>query len=406
MKRVPGLLAGIMVLTVTSVTRLSAEDWTQFRGGQGGVSDEKTLPVEWSATKNLRWKVALPGRGLSSPIIVGKRVFVTACTGYQQRRLHVLCFDVSDGTKLWERQFLATGSTQCHPTTNMAAPTPVSDGNAVYALFATGDLAALDTEGTLLWYRSLAGDYPDISNQVGLAASPTLWKNVLLLPMENAGESFAAGIDTKTGKNLWKVARPRGINWVSPLVATQGGQTAAIFQTGEEVSAFDPLTGKVLWQLTDRRVSSVASPTQGEGMIFIPGSEFLALRPGKEGGQPEQLWKSPKLSTGYTSPVYYQGKIYGLTSIGLGCLDARTGKSLWVERLEKPFWATPVIADGKAYIANEKGLVVVLKLGDQPTILARNEMEDKFLATPAIGAGSLFLRSDKYLYCVGAAPKK
>src|SRR5262249_56596500 len=131
--------------------------------------------------------------------------------------LHVLCYDEQTGKKLWARQCPATGNTACHPTTSMAAPTPVSDGKAVYALFATGDLAALDLDGTLLWYRSLVGDYPDVSNQVGMASSPALYRNVLLLPMENAIDSFSAGVDTKTGKNLWRVKRARSINWVTPV---------------------------------------------------------------------------------------------------------------------------------------------------------------------------------------------
>src|SRR5262249_34067807 len=146
------------------------------------------------------WKAALPGRGLSNPVITGGKVIVTACSGFKQRRLHVLCFDEKTGAKLWERQFTATGNTQCHPVTSMAAPSPVTDGKAVYALFATGDLAALDLDGVLLWYRSLVSDYPDITNQVGMASSPIVHKDVVLLPLDNAGESFAAGLDAKSGK--------------------------------------------------------------------------------------------------------------------------------------------------------------------------------------------------------------
>src|SRR5262245_4402795 len=165
-----------------------AGDWTQFRGnGAAGVSDETGLPSTWSETENIRWKAELPGRGLSNPVIAGGRVYVTACSGQEQARLHVLCFDVRTGKKLWERQFWATGNTGCHPKTNMAAPTPVTDGERVYALFATADLACLDKNGDLLWYRSLVSDYPTLSNQVGMAASPVLCKDVLIVPMENVG---------------------------------------------------------------------------------------------------------------------------------------------------------------------------------------------------------------------------
>src|SRR5947209_14943547 len=148
-----------------------AGEWPQFRGPGGtAVSKEMDLPVKWSKTEGLRYRTALPGRGLSNPVIAGGRVYLTACSGYRERRLHVLCYDETTGKKLWERQFAATGNTTCNPSTSMAAPTPATDGKAVYALFACGDLAALDCDGALLWYRSLVGDYPQLTNQVGMAA--------------------------------------------------------------------------------------------------------------------------------------------------------------------------------------------------------------------------------------------
>src|SRR5262245_8346963 len=177
------------------LSSLHAADWPQFRGpGASGVAEDKNLPTEWDATKNVRWKVPLPGRGLSNPVIADGRIYVTAASGWQQKRLHVLCFDEANGKKLWERQFWATGTTHSHPKTNMAAPTPVTNGKQVYSLFATQDLVALDKDGDLLWYRSLTGDYPTIGNNVGMASSPVLWKDVLIADVINVGESFATGI--------------------------------------------------------------------------------------------------------------------------------------------------------------------------------------------------------------------
>jgi outer membrane protein assembly factor BamB len=388
------------------VPAAGAADWTGFRGpGGSAVSDEKGLPVTWGPDQNVRWKVPLPGRGLSNPVITGGKVFVTACSGYKQSRLHVLCFALADGKKLWERQFAATGNTQCNPKTNMAAPTPVTDGRAVYALFATGDLAALDLDGNLLWYRSLVRDYPDITNQVGLASSPVVAGKTLLLALENAGDSFAAGLDAATGQNKWKLPRARTINWVTPLVLQRDGRAEAVFQTEQDVTAYDPETGKEVWSVTDREPSPIASPVLADGLILVPGREFLALRPGKEGQTPEVVWKSNKLQTGYASPVYHQGKVYVLLAIGLRCADARTGKELWTQRVRTGSSATPVIADGRAYVTAEDGNVTVIQLGDQPKVLAVNEMKDTLLATPAVADGALFFRSDSTLYCVGA-PKK
>ena len=221
-----------------------AADWTQFRGpGGSGVSEEKGLPVQWSVkrdkggdkiveSKNVRWIADLPGRGLASPVIVGNRAFVIASSGFQQSRLHVLCFDTGSGKKLWERQFWSTGSTTCHPKTNMAAPTPATDGQRLYALFATCDLVCLDLDGNLVWLRALGRDYPTVTNQVGMAASPVLAGNTLVVQLENAGESFAAGIDKLTGKNRWKIERSRDINWVTPLALTNGKRTEVVLQSG------------------------------------------------------------------------------------------------------------------------------------------------------------------------------
>jgi len=202
------LLSVLLLAGLAGTAVAPAGDWPGFRGpGGGGVSTEKDLPVKWDKKEGLRYKVELPGRGLSNPVIAAGRVYVTASSGYRERRLHVLCLDEPTGKKVWERQFAATGNTGCHPMTNMAAPTPVTDGKVVFALFATGDVAAVARDGTLLWYRSLVSDYPGIANQVGMAASPVLAANVLVIPMESAVDSFIAGVDARTGKNRWKVKR-------------------------------------------------------------------------------------------------------------------------------------------------------------------------------------------------------
>jgi outer membrane protein assembly factor BamB len=381
---------------------LWAGEWRQFRGpGGAAVSDETGLPVKWSATENVRWKVDLPGRGVSSAVIADGRVYVTASSGYRQRRLHVLCFDAATGKKLWERQVASTGSTMCHPKTCMAAPTPVTDGRHVYALFATGDLAAFDRDGDLLWYRALQRDYPDISNQVGMAASPVLAGETLLLPLENAGDSFALGVDAKTGRNRWKAPRRRDINWVTPTLTRFHDKPAALFQTSGEITAYDVSNGEILWSYKGGNLGSVPSPLVADDLVIVPGNPSLALRV-SEGDKPEVVWKSRKLAAAYASPVVYKGRIYGMTGIGVSCLDAATGEELWRERLGNGFSASPVIADGKLYVAKEGGDISVVQLGDKPKILANNSLKETLLATPAIANGAIYLRTDKHLYCIAA----
>ncbi len=379
----------------------AAGDWTQFRGPAGGVSDEKNLPSSWGPKENMRWKVELPGRGLSCPVIANGRLYLTATTGYREARLHVLCFDADTGKQLWERQFAATGSTSCHPKSCMAAPTPVCDGKNVYALFATGDLAALDADGGLLWYRSLVGDYPDISNQVGMAASPVLHKDTLIVPMQNVGDSFVAGLDKATGKNRWKTPCARDINWTTPLVVTKDGKASVVFQSAKEATALDPDNGKPRWTLDGPGISPIPSPTPAGDLLLLPGQPLLAIRPGDDGTTPTTVWKSSKLPPNFASPIFHKDRVYGVTQTGVTCLDSAKGEVLWQERATGPYAASPVIADGKLYVVNEAGVATVFALDDKHTVLATNDLEDTILATPAVANGRIYLRSDKWLYCIG-----
>ncbi len=391
--------------TLLLAVTFAVADWPQFRGpGGSGVSGATGLPVTWSKTENVRWKAALPGRGLSCPVIVGGRVYLTANSGSEQQRLHVLCFDEKTGKKLWERQAWATGNTGCHPKTCMAAPTPVTDGERVYALFATADLFCYDRDGNLQWYRSLVGDYPKLSNQVGMAASPVLYKDLLLVPMDNVGASFFAGIDRRTGQNRWKADRPRDINWTTPLVYTNRGRPEVLFQSGQGLYAYDPETGKKRWEFKPPAgSSSIPSPVAGDGTILAPGGgDFLVLRPPEEGGKPEVVWKSNKLRSGYASALYHQGKVYALTGANvLVCVDHASGKELWRERVTGPFAASPVLADGKVYAVSEGGKTSVVDVTGEPKVLAVNEIGETILATPAVSGGAIFLRSDQHLWCFG-----
>jgi outer membrane protein assembly factor BamB len=341
---------------------------------------------------------------LSNPVIAGGRVYVTATAAYQQKREVVLCFDVKTGKKLWERQVWATGATQAHPKTNMAAPTPITDGERVYALFATGDLVCYDKDGDLVWYRSLVGDYPTVGNNVGMAASPTISGDTLLICLENVGESFAAGIDKHTGVNRWRVERPRGINWVSPLVIPAGGQPEVVLHGPAGLDAHDVATGKKKWSLPRPRISAYASATFADGVVFVPGDKFTALRPGAAKAEADILWQSAKLRPGYCSPVAHQGLVYVVSNNGvLTCADAKTGEIAWTHRLDAgAYTASPLMVDGKLYITNEAGATSVVEVSKKDAnVIAVNPIGDTILATPVASDGAIFLRSDGALYCIG-----
>ena len=342
-------------LSLTLAPALSpAGDWPQFRGpGGGGVSAEARLPAGFSAAAGPRWKVDLPGRGLASPVVVGHRVYVTASSGTRDDRLHVMAFDAATGAKLWHRQLAATGSTNCHPTTCMAAPTPVADAGGVYALFATGDLIAFDPDGNLRWYRSLVGEFPTITNQTGMASSPVLGAGKLVVPMENAGESFLMAVDASTGATAWKAERPRESNWTTPVVRFAGGKAEVLFQGKKDLIAYDLDTGAKKWAAP--LGGSIPTASVNADTLVVPANGVTVARLRADG--PAETWKAVRLQTGMSSPLLYDGRVYAANpKVGLvTCLDAATGKVLWEERVKGPFSGSPVAGDGKVYVVNETG---------------------------------------------------
>jgi outer membrane protein assembly factor BamB len=381
-----------------------AGNWPQFRGpGGSGVSDETGLPTSWGPDENVKWKVDLPGRSVASPVVFGKKVFISAASGRKMDRLHALCLDAETGKVLWHRQFAATGSTACHPKSSMAAPTPCVNGDGVYFLFATADVAAFDLDGNLRWYRSLVSDYPEISNQVGMGASPVLWKDFLIVPMDTVGESFLAAVDTKYGKNVWKVERPKDINWVTPTLRTVGDRAEVIFQAATETCAYDAATGKKAWTVAAPGASVPTAILSGEKVLLPVAGGLSCLKP--DGDKMKEAWKSPKLATGYTSPLVYGDRVYGIGRAGtLISADLKTGKDVWSERVGKgkgQFWASPIAADGLVFTFDDAGICTVVRAGgDSAKIVATNDMKAEIMGTPAVSHKAIFIPTTKTLYCI------
>lgn len=379
---------------------LTAGDWPQFRGPAGnGVSDETQLPDKIDAS-SVAWKAGLPGRGLSSPIVVGDRVFVTCSSGPKQDRLHVICFNAADGSKRWERQFWATGRTMCHEKTSVAAPTPASDGRYVFAIYSSNDLLCLDLDGNLIWLRGLTQDYPNASNSLGMSSSLTVADGVLIAMVENDSESFTAGINVRTGANLWKLDRPKMANWTSPYtVQGTDGSTLAVLQSGKGIAAVEPKSGRVVWQYTDG-ASTIPSGTVSGGVLYVPSRGLTALKPAPDGQSPKQLWRSGQLGPATASPVVVADKVYTLNGAGvLTCGNAADGTRLWQLRLKGPFSATPVVAGTRLYCVNEKGLLQVVETsGPEGAVASEFNLASTILSTPAIAHGALYVRSDSTLW--------
>jgi len=404
-RNLPGLLALALVLFLPG--SLSAGDWPQFRGPSGnGISEEEGVPTMLDTNVNLAWKGGLPGRGLSSPIVIGDRVFVTCCSGPKEQRLHVICFSAINGAKLWERQFWATGRTVCQSKMSVAANTPAGDSKRIVAIFSSNDAVCLDLDGNLIWFRGLGRDYPNASDSLGMASSPVLAGGVAVADVESQSDGFIVGLDLDTGVNRWKIERPHKENWTSPTLLKSGGSELALLLSQSGIAAIEPAAGKVVWETTNVG-SSIASTAAGGGLLFVPSRKGLtALKPGANGEAPKQLWQSLKLHPGMASPVALGDKVFTLNDASiLTCGGAATGEILWQLRLKGPFSASPVAAGHFLYCVSENGVVQIVdttKPGG--AVVSELELGETILSTPAISDGSLYFRSDSRLWKFGKPP--
>ena len=390
-------------LGLGSALALYASDWPQFRGPNGnGVSSESAVPTALTTNGSAGWKAELPGEGISSPIVIGDRVFVTCSGGLKQQKLHVLCFSATNGVKLWERQFWATGRTMCHEKTSVAAPTPASDGKLIVAIFSSSDVVCLDLEGNLRWFRGLGRDYPNASHSLGMSSSLVIADGVVLAQVENESESFSAGLDLRTGENRWKLNRPRRSNWTSPLVWKRSGRELFAIQSSVGVTAVEPATGKAVWEFTES-ASSVPSSTPVDGVLYVPSRGLTAIQPGADGEKPKELWQSSQLRPGTASPIVVGEKVFTLNDGGiLTCGETATGKRLWQLRLKGPFSATPVAAGHHLYCVSEKGIAQVVDISKpEGEVVSEFDLAEKILCTPSIAGGAIYFRSDTRLWKLG-----
>ncbi len=396
-------LFSLLLLTLHTL----AGDWPQFRGPDStGISADAVIP----AKPKIDWTAPLPGRGLASPIVVGKKVFITASSGPKQERLHVLCFNAEDGAKVWERQLLATGRTMSHPKTSVAACTPCSDGQHVFALWSSNYLAAFDLDGNLLWVRGLTSDYPNASNSLGMASSPIVIGETVVATIENDSESYCIGIDAKTGRNLWKLDRPKAANWTSPVPLRADAKAApvALLQSSKGLLAVDPASGSRLWEYTEG-ASTMSSSVVSGGTIYAPSNGITALSPNASGSAPTQLWRSKQINPATISALVLGGRLYSINGAGvISTADVKTGDNGWKLRLTGPFSASPVGAGERLLTVNEKGLVQVVDVAapegaalGQLQLPLNAETKEMILGTPALSGAKVFVRTDSALWRLG-----
>ncbi len=397
------------ILFAASAPFATGKDWPQFRGPESaGIAADASIPQN----PKIDWNAELPGRGLASPIVVGDLVFVACSSGPKQERLHLICFDANTGAKRWERQLQATGRTMSHPKTSVAACTPCSDGKRVFALWSSNDIAGFDLDGNVLWVRGLTADYPNVSNSLGMASSPIVVGDTVVTMVENDSESYTIGLDAETGKNVWKLERPKVANWTSPVTYRPDASTppVVLLQSNNGITAVDPVTGSKLWDYTEG-ASTMSSGVVAGGVIYAPSNGITALEPRSNNAAPEQLWRARQVNPSTISPVVMGGKIFSVNGAGvIATVDTKTGTPGWKLRLSGPFSSSPVGGGRHLVAVNEKGLVQIVDteapegaIVGKLQLPLREETKELVLCTPALSGDKVFVRTDSTLWRIGAA---
>ncbi|MEZ6147848.1 MAG: PQQ-binding-like beta-propeller repeat protein [Planctomycetaceae bacterium] len=432
----------LLLIAAAGRPLLGAENWPQFRGpGARGVADGANLPDSWSTTENVRWKAEVPGRGWSSPIVWGDRIFLTTCinTGVTEEAkkglyfggnrdekpttVHewkVLCLSLSNGEQMWEHTVHeGVPEKPLHIKNSYASETPVTDGKHVYAYFGNVGLFCLDLEGNEVW----SNQFPAVETRYswGTAASPVLHENRLYIVNDNDEQSVLLAIDKATGNEVWRIERDEKSNWATPYIWENDLRTEIITPGSGKTRAYD-LDGNLLYEFGGASSITIATPYAAHGLLYLSSGYVMderkpvwALKPGASGDitlDEEEtsnnaiVWTQKQAAPYNPTTLVYGDQMYVLLDRGFfASYDAKTGNEIYeIQRLPKgrAFTASPWAADGKIYCLNEYGTTFVIKAGPEFELLGTNDLaeEDMSMATPAIVGNKLLIRTDKRVYCI------
>ncbi len=422
---------GVAWVLALASSMAAEEDWPQFRGPNGdGISRSANPPLEWSETKNIAWKMAPPGRGRSSPVLVGNRIWLTAAIEKNVVRkrigpddmqtaehvgLGAVCLDRASGKLLWHvTAFEVEKPPPTHWLNGWATPTPVVEAGRLYCDFGAMGTACLDAEsGKTLWTQRLP-----IDHMVGPGSSPVLYKDLLVLVRDGCDQQYVAALDKKTGQTAWKTPRPpiearadMRKAFSTPVLVEEGGETHLVCVGARWVVSYEPATGKEVWRVRHSNGWSLAPrPVVGNGLVCIcTGAnvpQLVAIRLGGQGDVTAThiAWRvSDTPFPLMSSPLLVGKEIYSVNDEGIVlCLDALTGQTLWRTRLGGTAMAAPVYAAGRVYFWGRDGKTVVLKAGRQMEKLAESQLGGTIVASPAIVGNAIFLRTDTHLYRIEA----
>jgi outer membrane protein assembly factor BamB len=411
-------------------------NWPQWRGPlASGLVPKGDPPLKWDAKTNIKWKTPIPGHGSSTPIVWGDQILVLTAidTGreaaaadipkgdpnYQKRttapttyhKFVILCLDRSKGNIRWQK----TATEQVpheghHPTHSYAAASPVTDGKYVYASFGSRGIYCYDLKGKFQWKRELGRMNTRLG--WGEGSSPALYKDSLIVPWDQESGSFVIVLDARNGKTRWKKGRDEKTQWATPLVVEYKGKTQVILNGTNRVRSYDLATGDVLWECGGQTINAIPSPVARDGVVFCVsgyrGAAAYALPLSAKGditGSDKIVWKYGKGTPYVPSPLLVGDRLYftqGNNAI-LTCLNTRTGKPV-IDRKRLPglgsLYASPVAAGDRIYFVDRDGTTLVIKRSDKLEVLATNQLDDPIDASPVVVGKQLFLRGEKYLYCI------
>jgi outer membrane protein assembly factor BamB len=379
------------------------KDWPEFRGPTGqGHSDERGLPLTWSENKNVKWKVAIPGRGWSSPAIQGERIWLTTATE-EGKSLRAVAVDRNTGAILQNIEvFRLKSAGSINSKNSHASPTPVIEGDRVYLHFGAHGTACITRSGEIVWKTHLAYD----NGQHGPGGSPVIYGNLLIVSCDGQDIQYVAALDKHTGKIRWKRPRQGYQAYTTPLIIRLPGGDQVISPGAMRAIAYEPRTGKELWQVNyGQGFSNVPRPVFGHGMVFICTGFYepslLAVRLDGRGDvtKTHVAWALKRGVSLTPSPLLIGDELYLINDNGIAtCVDAKTGTEYWRTRVGGNHSASPIYADGRIYFLSEEGESAVIAPGKQFKLLARNQLDGQTLASMAVSGASIFIRSQTHLY--------
>jgi outer membrane protein assembly factor BamB len=413
---------GLLVLVLPGAAR--AGDWPGWRGPHGdGTCDEKALPLKWSPTENVAWKTPIPGKGHSSPVVWGDRVFLTTCLEGEAKRPEdaarrmLLCLDRRDGNVLWQKEVLSAPLEKLHRLNSRASSTPATDGKHVFVTFLDATdpknpkavVGCYDFDGRRVWQKS-PGRFTSVH---GFCSSPLLYKDTVIVNCDHDGNGYVVSLARADGGERWRIDRPNKTrSYCAPLVVDAAGRKQMVMSGSKCVASYDPDTGKQWWIIDGPTEQFVSSPVYHDDTIFLtagfPTYHYMGIKPDGNGNVTEThvAWhhkvKNSREGAYVPSPIACDRWFFAVSDDGiLNCFEARGGDWKWKKQLGKHHSASPVLAGGRLYFTADNGDTYVLKAGESFDLENVNPLGEEVYSSPAAAGGQLFIRGDKHLFCIG-----